>query len=253
MVSDAPSARRESLSSAWSRFKTERELLISVVGYTYGQHPELRINEIRRARKTHAERIMRFLDINRNDVVVDFGSGVGFIAEWIAPHVKQILCLDIGEHHLDYTRKHLAAHSNVECHLINYGDLSCLCNRNVTKFFSSAVFIHFNLWDITIHLQKLYNVLPVGAKAYINIMDSDGLDLLHQPLFNAQLDSYKKSHSPRYLVTWNSGSAVRSIAQSIGFSVEQVWSANQGNSGLLFCCTARAEPHASLAAVSATA
>src|SRR4051812_11558502 len=125
MTNDLQKRDPTSLESSWSRFKSDRELVISVVGLAYGHEPEKRIDDIRRDRRTHAERIMSFLDAGPNDVVVDFGSGVGFIAEWIAPRVRQVLCLDIGEHHLDYARRHLAGHSNVEFHLISYGDLSC--------------------------------------------------------------------------------------------------------------------------------
>ena len=237
MISKPSSRDPSPLSSSWSRFKNERELLISVVGYAYGPEPELRVDDIRRNRQVHAERIMRFLDINKDDVVVDFGSGVGFIAEWIAPRVRKLLCLDVGENHLEYASNHLKKHANIEFHLIDYGDLSSLRGSGVNKFFASAVFIHFNLWDITIHLRKLHGLLPDGGLAYMNIMDSDNLDLLRQPLFNSQLQAYERSRSSTYLVTWNSGSAVRSIAETIGFSVTQVWSAEQGNSGLLFSRT----------------
>jgi len=192
------------------------------------------MDEIRQGRKTHAERIIRFLDISENDVVVDFGSGVGFIAEWIAPHAQKVFCLDIGKHHVEYTRNYLQSHANVECHLIEYANFSSLIGRGVTKFYASAVFIHFCLWDIAIHLRRIHDILVPGGKAYINIMNSDGLDVMRQPLFATQLAQYERLLSPIYLVTWNSGSAVKSIAEYIGFSVESVWSAPEGNTGLVF-------------------
>jgi len=192
------------------------------------------MNDIRRDRKIHAERIMHFLDINENDVVVDFGSGVGFIAEWIAPRAQKVFCLDIGQHHIDYTRNYLRAHANVECHLIEYANLSSLIGRGVTKFYASAVFIHFCLWDIAIHLRRIHEIIAPRGKAYVNIMNSDGLDVMSQPLFATQLAQYERVLSPIYLVTWNSGSAVKSIAEHIGFSVESVWVAPEGNTGMLF-------------------
>ena len=94
-MNDLETHDRSLLETSWSQFKSERELLISVVGFAYGPEPEKRIEEIRRDRKVHAERIAGFLDLGPNDIVVDFGSGVGFIAEWIAPRVRQLLCLDI--------------------------------------------------------------------------------------------------------------------------------------------------------------
>jgi cyclopropane fatty-acyl-phospholipid synthase-like methyltransferase len=226
--------RSSPLDSSWSQFQSDRELLRSVVGHAYGPEPERRIDDIRRDRRAHADRIMGFLDVGPEDVVVDFGSGVGFIAEWIAPRARRVLCLDIGEHHLEYTRRHLSGHPNVEFHLISYADLSCLRGKGVTKFFASAVFIHFNLWDIAVHLRRIFDVLDEGGRAYANIMNSDGLDVMAQPLFRTQLERYERSRSPTYLVTWNSAAAVTSVAESIGFSVEQVWSAPEGNSGLLF-------------------
>jgi len=77
-------------------------------------------------------------------------------------------------------------------------------------------------------------VLDDGGCAYANIMNSDGLNLMAQPLFRTQLERYERIRSPTYLVTWNSAAAVTSVAESIGFSVEPVWSAPEGNTGLLF-------------------
>jgi len=88
--------------------------------------------------------------------------------------------------------------------------------------------------DIAIHCEESMTSLSRVGKAYINIMNSDGLDVMRQPLFATQLAQYERLLSPIYLVTWNSGSAVKSIAEYIGFSVESVWSAPEGNTGLVF-------------------
>ena len=78
MTSDVQTQDRISLESSWSRFQSDREILSSVVGHAYGPEPEQRIDDIRRDRGIHADRIMGFLDVGPEDVVVDFGSGVGF-------------------------------------------------------------------------------------------------------------------------------------------------------------------------------
>jgi len=74
----------------WDGFKSERELLISVVGHEYGEKPDERVEEISRGREAHADRISKWLNLNSQDRVIDLGSGVGFIAQHVAPRVNHL-------------------------------------------------------------------------------------------------------------------------------------------------------------------
>jgi len=217
----------------WDRFQSERELLISVIGKQYGEEPEKQIDTIRHDRKLHAERLSSWLDLQPDDRVIDLGSGVGFIAEHIAPRVAHLYCMDIGKHHIRYTAEYLKNFKNITCIHMNYCDFSAVESARITKIYASAVFIHFNLLDIVIYLEAVHKLLSPGGLFHLNIMEAEKLDIYENQLFRQSLERYRETHSAAYLVTWNCFEAVSSAAEKIGFSVRRTHEWEGGNTGLL--------------------
>lgn len=217
----------------WDLFKTDRELVTSVVGKSFGDKPDQRIDEIRKNRQNHAQRLSEWLDISSNDRVIDLGSGVGLVAEHIAPMVDHLYCMDISAHHIKYTASRLKRFNNVTCIHMNYADFGEVVDAGITKIYSSDVFIHFNLWDICIYMEAIYQLLPHGGMFYFNFMNAEKLNIHENRLFKTNLDKYRKSLSSGYLVTFNSLIVVNNMASQLGFSVKQTREYPEGNTGLL--------------------
>lgn len=222
----------------WETFKTDREILTSVVGKTFGEEPEKRLDEIIAGRANHANFIVEWLGLEPNDIVVDLGCGAGLIAPAIAQHVKWVYALDISRNHIQYAESHIhrLGINNVSCHHMGYADFSAVKDAGVTKLFSTAVFIHFNFWDIICYLEEIYKILEPGGCAQVDICnyDEDDFDFLNDPLFKTSLAAYKERHSATYLVTWHSIKAVLKVGERIGFdsSVQVKWPS--GNTSVLF-------------------
>src|SRR5262249_22541868 len=110
----------------------------------------------RHARKPE---IMSRLGLTATDRVLDLGSGMGFIAEVIAPEVERLYCADLSSTYLSDCRRRVASLGNVECHQLGYADLSALYGRRISKVYSTLLFIHFNFYDFVLYLRELHKVL----------------------------------------------------------------------------------------------
>src|SRR5262245_9967667 len=125
------------------------------------------------ARHARKPEIAARLQLNREDTVLDLGSGLGYIAEVIAPDVRRLHCCDISPSFLADCRERLRAHPNVECHQMGYADLSPIYGKGINKAYSTLLFILFNFYDILFYLQELNKVLDRGGLLYFDYMDAE--------------------------------------------------------------------------------
>lgn len=189
------------------------------IGRTYGENPHDRVDEIRIIKSHEAKNIIELLSLTKHDTVVDLGSGCGFIARALAPQVDKLYCLDISQDFLSYCKHETEHNSNVECHLIEYADLSPLQDLNITAIYSTALFIHFNLYDVYHYINACYNHLPVGGRLMFDFLNSQKLDIT---------DSTFKRHSTAYLnnplalstyTYYNHPETVEKIYTQLGFKL----------------------------------
>ena len=160
------------------------------VGKTYGENPLDKVDKIRSTKAHEANNIIELLSLTSSDTVVDLGSGCGFIARALAPKVNKLYCLDISEDFLNYCKQETQHNNNVECYLVEYADLSPLANHNITAIYATALFIHFNLYDVYHYINACYNCLPTGGRLMFDFLNSQKLDITN--------DTFKR-HSAAYL------------------------------------------------------
>jgi cyclopropane fatty-acyl-phospholipid synthase-like methyltransferase len=144
---------------------------LGVHGLNGGLSPELKV--VAKDRYKRADRIYKFLKLNGNDVVLDMGSGMGFMAERIAPRVRQLHCADISESFLAMCKSRTGQHKNIETHQISYADLRGLKGKGINKIYSALMFIHFNFYDFTFYLKELHEVLEPGGLFFFDYNDGD--------------------------------------------------------------------------------
>lgn len=178
----------------------------------------------RHARKNE---IKSRLELTPSDIVLDLGSGMGFIAEVIAPEVSQLHCADISENFLADCRQRLTRIHNIECQKIEYGDLSRLYSKGITKVYSTLLFIHFNFYDIYFYLLELNRCLDFGGQIYFDYNDGERFSLVEKSdSFHEHINIYKENrdHWIFGCMHMTSFGVLKNIAPQLGFRIVQNWS-----------------------------
>jgi cyclopropane fatty-acyl-phospholipid synthase-like methyltransferase len=185
---------------------------------TFGLSSDLGL--VAKNRHERADRIASLLELGDRDVVLDLGSGMGFMAERIAPHVKRLHCADISETYMKDCRARVAPLRNVETHIIPYADLSALAGKRITKAYSALLFIHFNFIDLTLYLRELHRLLPKSGLVFFDFNDSDAFRYGNaQDSFNQHLADYRKRREEWVFGAMHmiSGTTLRNVLPQLGF------------------------------------
>jgi 2-polyprenyl-3-methyl-5-hydroxy-6-metoxy-1,4-benzoquinol methylase len=106
-----------------------------------------------------------------------------------------------------------------------FGDLQFLAGKGITKGYANAVFIHFNLFDVTLYLRQLFAILEPGGSFVFGMSDTDTLDIPTDRYFGAVLEKYQKNRGSPVLMHWNSARAVCRAAETIGFQARNAYAA----------------------------
>ena len=70
-------------------------MLISLIGFRFGEHPETRVDEIRQERRAYARKFLHMAGVSGDQTVVDLGSGCGFGTGAIAEQAGHVMrCSD---------------------------------------------------------------------------------------------------------------------------------------------------------------
>jgi ubiquinone/menaquinone biosynthesis C-methylase UbiE len=177
-------------------------------------------------RHERAERIAGLLQIEPRDVLLDLGSGMGLMAERLAPRVHWMHCADISEVYLADCRQRVAHLKNVETHHIPYADLSKLDDKGVSKAYSALLFIHFNFYDFVYYLKELHRILNPGGLLFFDFNDGDGF-LLNNSLdsFNLHIADYKRRRLEWVFgcMQMSSGATLKALLPQLGFEVQAIY------------------------------
>lgn len=200
-----------------------RNLLISLIGFRFGEHPEERLDEIRAERAEYARRFVRMARVGPGDTVLDLGSGCGFGTRAIARVAGEVIACDISPAFLAFARQECADLDNVQFRQVESRDLSGLPEASLDAAISMSVFIHLNLYDIHAYFLQLRRVLRPGARLVFDFADMDRLFSRWRARPN---DAQFLEHSKYYLedpsalpglVQWNSARGIRGVARETGF------------------------------------
>lgn len=212
MSETTPAARDRS----WD-FENLRYLLYGNIGFEFGKNPEEQFDKIRESRGEYAAWLIKRLKLSESDVVADLGSGVGLVASHIAPRVGRLICMDISQPFLEQCKKTVGEGPRTEFHLVPYADLSCLEGKGVTKLYSTAVFIHFNVYDAWLYLLQCSKYLKSGGLLGFDFADTDSLDP-NGPEWGDHVKLYQSDRSKIVLcMNYHSLSGIDRLLQLTGF------------------------------------
>jgi len=191
----------------------DQGLLKLYVGTTYNN-----LEELGAEKEIQAKRIVKYLNINNTDTVLDIGPGLGFVASFVSPQCEKLICTDISSSFLIKATALLQSFNNIECKKMKHGDLSAF--TSIDKIYCMAVFIHFNIYDVGIYLEQVYNSLKPGGKFLFDFYDADKFEPTnevyqrHKQIYAHNKDSLSKN------INFNSKSAVEKLCIHYGFDVQ---------------------------------
>jgi cyclopropane fatty-acyl-phospholipid synthase-like methyltransferase len=203
----------------WEK-ETEEELFFLLIGNDYGKNPKAELERIRLDKVRDAKFICAQLGLNRESIVLDLGSGMGFVADYMATVAKEVHCADISRTFLGICQKTLAHRKNTFFYHIPYADLSTLAGKNIQFVYALGVFIHFNLFDIHFYLEELYKLLPSGGKVLLDFAAADHIDFSESSHYTQTAKCYRENRSQLpILMQWNSFSAMEKVLNHVGFKL----------------------------------
>lgn len=224
----------QSLSKHWNTYPDIHSLLVACIGMDFGPEPEKELASIRLARAKLGKDIVYRMGLGSDDVVAEVGSGCGFVALGVAEIVRKVYCLDISPDFMTLCRNETAATANVECHLVEYADLSVLEGRDVTAVYAIAVFIHFNFYDMYHYMAELGRILKPGGKLYIDIADGEAIDVNSAAVFQSHAGQYLRDRSTLPgLLNFNSVNIFRNLAEQLGWCIIEAYRDTQSSTALL--------------------
>jgi cyclopropane fatty-acyl-phospholipid synthase-like methyltransferase len=211
----------ESLRKRDWNFDNRDDLLYAYVGSEFKNTPEdlARVADLKV--KYEATAVRDMLDLKSDDVVLDLGSGYGHIARELAPTVGRYVCADISEGMLaecEANTKHLPNVARVKIERASFGALG---SQRFSKAFSNSVFIHLNLFEISIYIDLLAQRLNKGGLLYFNFNDADQMAFGPDPNFSSMRARYIADPHEATLMNWNSGIAIRALAMNAGLALRK--------------------------------
>jgi cyclopropane fatty-acyl-phospholipid synthase-like methyltransferase len=203
----------------------KRRLALGVFGVEDGEVDDEAVVRSRRARLSE---VITRLKLSSQDHAIDLGSGMGYLAEMIAPRVKTLTCVDISSSFLERAkaRHETKGLKNVDYVLTEYADFSKSLPRKATRIYSLLLFIHFNYYDFLYYLVECNRALEPGGLVYLDFNDGDRFKL-QDPAdsFNSHIPLYKKNRVNWIFGCMHMGSLtmLRNIAPQLGFQIDASW------------------------------
>lgn len=200
-----------------------RNMLVSLIGYRFGEQPETRVLEIREERRAYARKFLRLGGVTKNQTVIDLGSGCGFGTGAIAECAGQVEACDISPAYLEFARRECAEASNIRFHQVQPRDLGPIADHSIDTVISMSVFIHLNLYDMACYFAEFRRVLKPGGKIVFDFADSNRLfrrfrNHGNDQLFREHTGYYRENPATlAALVQFNSARGIRQVAKDAGF------------------------------------
>jgi SAM-dependent methyltransferase len=112
------------------------------------------------------------LSYNSQDVILDIGSGPGYLPAFLKDRVKEIHCLDTSQRYLDICKDKFFGHSNIFFYKIerdNYTDLSFLKDRKFSIIICQSVIQYYkNTTEVENLIKEVGKIALPSAKFLIS-------------------------------------------------------------------------------------
>lgn len=158
--------------------------------------------------------------VDEDDVVLDFGCGIGRVARFVAPHVRELWCLDASSRMLKFASRALSGLNNV--HFLRTNGIEMQLRDEMFDFaYSILTLQHLEKEDAYATLCEIYRVLKVGGLAYFSFPN-----FLSKEYFKGFLKNVKHPDLSPIRIRLYTPQEVEKILTSIGFKVLGLWNPN---------------------------
>jgi ubiquinone/menaquinone biosynthesis C-methylase UbiE len=130
-----------------------------------------------------ADTLREVLRIQKDDVVLEIGCGVGRIGKALAPQCRKWIGCDISSQMLRHAATNLNQLDNVELFELLACALEPIPSASIDKAYCSAVFMHLDEWDRFQYVQESFRILRPGGRSYfdnINLGGDVGWEIFQQ-------------------------------------------------------------------------
>ncbi len=210
------------MNSKWEFTNLEEMLNLTTGKFPYATIDE-GIKSVFQDRLIKAEMLKDKLQLHKEMIGLEIGSGPGFYAFYLSDHLKKLYCCDISSAYLKFAKKICIEKSNLEFKLINTFKFDFLADASLDFCFSTSVFIHLNYYDVFWYLNELKRVLKLGAIFYFDIVTMENIISYHQIKFKEMAISYRDNpSSEKNLLNYLSKDAIGILSQKCGFEVVEM-------------------------------
>ena len=114
------------------------------------------------------ERLRTTVGIERSDVILEIGAGVGRVGAALAPICQRWIGADVSRHMVAHMRRRLAHLGNVEAIEISGHDLAPVPSASVDVVYCTVVFMHLEEWDRFNYVAEGFRVLKPGGRMVVD-------------------------------------------------------------------------------------
>ncbi len=133
--------------------------------------------------------------IQKDDVILEIGAGVGRVGAVLAPLCRQWIGVDVSDNMVRHMKHRLAAHNNVRIVASNGYDLSPIASESVDLVYCTVVFMHLEEFERYGYVKEGFRILKPGGRMYV-----DNVNLLSDPgwkFFQEHCDLPVKERPPQ--------------------------------------------------------
>jgi ubiquinone/menaquinone biosynthesis C-methylase UbiE len=161
---------RSEYKKVWSALSTtEDQAKLHVIGVTEED-----------ALRSTGEQTLKFLQesvgIQKDDVVLEIGCGIGRVGKLVAPLCRKWIGCDVASNMLALAAERLRGLDNLELKEISGYNLSGVVDASVDVVYCTVVFMHLEPWDRYNYVLEAFRVLRPNGRIYVDNINlcSDG-------------------------------------------------------------------------------
>ena len=152
--------------------------------------------------------------IDRNDVVLEIGCGIGRVGKQLAPQCGRWIGCDVSPHMLKIAAERLREFDNVELVEISGYDLKPIVDLSVDLVYCTVVFMHLEQWDRYSYVEEAFRVLRPGGKLYVdnvNLCSDEGWQIFQRHR------QFKPAERPAHITECSTSQELQEYLKRAGF------------------------------------
>jgi len=149
----------------WKNISTVEDARSKII---WGAHT---LEDFNKSTDKEVEFIKNILELTRDDVVLDYGCGIGRLMKALSPYVKHVVGLDVSNAMIVHSKKYLENNKNVTAMYCSTLAESPVALRSVNNIYSFIVLQHINKYKVLHILKNLKNYLAPGGLGLFQLPD----------------------------------------------------------------------------------